>query len=108
MRNVDDIMKGLPAKRRAKIEEAVRRKVAAVQLQQAREGQGVTQEELATKLHMTQPALSRFERRPDVRVSKLARYVHAMGGELEITATFPGGGAKRAKKVRLFTAGAGA
>jgi len=100
MRNIEDIMKSIPAKRRAKIEESVRRKVTAIRLQQARESQGVTQEQLADKLHMTQPALSRFERRPDVRVSKLARYVHAIGGELEISVTFRG--AKKGRKVMLF------
>jgi hypothetical protein len=48
---------------------------------------------------MTQSEVSRLERRPDVRLSTLKRFVEALGGEVEIFATFGD------KRVRLRAAG---
>lgn len=105
MRNLDELMKTLPAKRRTAIEQHARQKVAALRLQQAREMQGVTQQQLAARLHITQPALSRMERREDVLVSNLMRYAAALGAGVEITLTLakqPND--KRARKIRLLSA----
>jgi hypothetical protein len=38
-----------------------------------------------------QPAVAKLERRADMYVSNLRRYVEALGGTLEITAHFPDG-----------------
>ena len=38
---------------------------------------------------MTQGEVSRFERRSDVRVGTLQRFVRALGGSLEFVARFP-------------------
>ena len=89
MKPFNDFIKKLQPVRRNRIEAAVRHKVAAIRIQQARETLGVTQEELAGRLHMSQPALSRFERRPDVRLSTLARYAEALEGHLEIVLVVP-------------------
>lgn len=51
----------------------------------------VTQEELAGALGTSQASVSKLERRSDIYLSTLRRYVEAMGGELEITARFPDG-----------------
>jgi len=40
---------------------------------------------------MTQAAVSKMERRTDVYVSTLAKFIQAMGGQLEIRAVFPDG-----------------
>ena len=48
-----------------------------------------TQVELARKLGMVQPSVSRLERQADLYVSTLRRYVEALGGRLEINAVFP-------------------
>ena len=37
-----------------------------------------------------QPAVAKLEKRTDMHVSNLRRYVEALGGTLEITARFPG------------------
>ena len=47
---------------------------------------GATQVDAASRAEMTQSELSRIERRSDHLVSTLKRYVHALGGELEVTA----------------------
>ena len=50
---------------------------------------GKTQVELAELLDVTQGAISQLEGRHDVLVSKLAKYVRALGGDLELVARFP-------------------
>ena len=89
MKSFSDFLKKLPAGRRTKIAANVSRKVAVIRLQQAREQVGVTQEELAERLHMSQPALSRFERRPNITMNVLQRYVEALGGKLEVNVLLP-------------------
>jgi DNA-binding XRE family transcriptional regulator len=51
----------------------------------------LTQEALAAALGTSQASVSKLERRRDISLSSLRRYVEAMGGELEITARFPEG-----------------
>ena len=60
-------------------------------LQELRERQQVSQIAVADKLGVRQPTVSKIERREDVNVSTLRRYVNALGGELHITARFPDG-----------------
>jgi hypothetical protein len=43
------------------------------------------------KLGIKQATVSKIERRADLYVSTLARFIEAMGGELEIRAVFPEG-----------------
>jgi transcriptional regulator with XRE-family HTH domain len=106
MKPFSDFLKKLPAARRARINEAARGKIAAIRIQQAREQLGVSQEDLADRLHMSQPALSRFERRPDVRLSTLARYAEALHGHLEVTLVVPkrqrGKGRSSPKRIALM------
>jgi transcriptional regulator with XRE-family HTH domain len=58
-----------------------------------------TQEQLAETLNVDQAAISKLERRTDVYVSTLRRYIEAMGGRLEMRAVFPEG------EVRIETFG---
>jgi len=74
----------------------LRKDMALNELRAARE---ITQEHLATLLHVNQAAVSKMERRTDTYVSTLAHFIHAMGGELEIYARFPEG-AVRIKQFR--------
>ncbi len=103
MRNIDDFVKTLPKHRRDKVERAASEKIAALRLQQAREHAGISQEELAKRMDMSQPALSRVEHRADVRISTIVRYIEAMGGGVEITALLPAGKGKPHKRIKLFT-----
>ena len=54
-------------------------------LRQAREAAGLTQEEVARRLHTQKSAISRIENHAeDVRLSTLRRYAKAIGADLQI------------------------
>jgi DNA-binding XRE family transcriptional regulator len=63
----------------------------ALALAQLRKRCAMTQEELAEKLAIGRPAVCKLERRADMHVSNLRRYIEALGGTLAITAHFPDG-----------------
>ncbi len=46
---------------------------------------------IAGTMEMTQGEVSRLERRSDLRISTLVRYVTALGGRLELQARIPKG-----------------
>jgi transcriptional regulator with XRE-family HTH domain len=80
--------KAFTAEQRREIRRKAKAKVAAIRLQRLRENCQVTQEELAAEMGLTQAALSKLERRPNVTIANLQRYVEALGGRLEIRAVF--------------------
>jgi transcriptional regulator with XRE-family HTH domain len=86
-----DLTKRLPAARKARIEEKAAALNTALALHELRKARAVSQEELAKKLAVGQPAVAKIERRSDMYVSNLRRYVEALGGTLEITARFSDG-----------------
>ncbi len=75
---------------RERVDRRVRETLLEMSLQELRQHvTGVTQTELAELMKVTQGAISQLERRHDVLLSKLAHYVHALGGELQLIARFP-------------------
>ena len=64
-----------------------------------RQDRELTQKELAEILEVRQSAVSKLEHQEDVLIQTLARYVRALGGELEIRAKFP----DREVTLRQFT-----
>lgn len=59
-------------------------------LRALRQSTGRTQGEVARAIEMTQPQLSRVEARRDHLMSTLRKYVHALGGEVEVVAVVDG------------------
>lgn len=56
-----------------------------VMLKQAREKAGITQEELAKKLHTKKSAISRIENHSeDIRLSTLEKFAQALGRHLKV------------------------
>lgn len=70
---------------------AMKATLAEMPLAELRQARQMTQVTLAELLDTSQPEVSKIERRTDVYVSTLRRYVEAMGGTLEIVAQFPDG-----------------
>jgi transcriptional regulator with XRE-family HTH domain len=64
---------------------------SAIPLAEMRRLRSRSQAEMAHALGISQSDVSKLERRADVRVSTLRRYVAALGGELRLTARFPAG-----------------
>ncbi|MCW5237167.1 helix-turn-helix domain-containing protein [Verminephrobacter eiseniae] len=60
-----------------------------MQLQELRKARKVTQVEVAKAMSVEQAAVSKLERRDDMYVSTLRKYVKALGGELKLVASFP-------------------
>lgn len=63
-------------------------------LYELRQARGLSQQQLAEKLRVQQPAIAKLERRTDMYLSTLRHHVEAMGGELEVIARFPDGTVK--------------
>jgi transcriptional regulator with XRE-family HTH domain len=85
-RNLDQIMTDLPTERRTKIKA---RAAELATLKDLRQAVAQTQEELAAALGVGQDTISRLEKRSDMLLSTLRRYIEAMGGKLELVAQFP-------------------
>ena len=64
--------------------------VRAYRLREVREEQGLTQVELAARMHVSQPSVSALERGDLDRagLSTVKAYVEALGGHVEIIAEF--------------------
>jgi DNA-binding transcriptional regulator YiaG len=75
------------AKARAEAEALRLRK--EMDLAEVRRALKLSQEELAQTLQVGQAAVAKLEKRTDMYVSTLRRFIEAMGGELEIVARFP-------------------
>ena len=89
MRSLERVMKkAFTAKDRAEIRRSAKEKAARIKLQQLREARDISQEEIARIMGISQAALSRLERRPNITIGTLQRYIEALGGELEVRAVF--------------------
>ena len=58
-------------------------------LAEVRRAMKLSQEELAAILHINQASVAKMEKRTDMYIGTLRRFIQAMGGELEIVARFP-------------------
>ena len=65
--------------------------IASMPLQELRQARQLSQEQLAKVLNTKQANVSRLERRTDMYISTLRSYIEAMGGKLDIVASFPEG-----------------
>jgi transcriptional regulator with XRE-family HTH domain len=77
--------------RQERIRKRTEEMLAELPLQELRQARALSQQELAEVLGLNQATISKLERRTDMYLSSLRRFVEAMGGELEISARFPEG-----------------
>ena len=89
-KDFDDLLATMSPERRADVERRVE-EIHSSPLYRIRKALQFTQEQVAEELGLGQAAVSRLERRSDMLISTLRRFVGAMGGELEIRARFPDG-----------------
>jgi len=88
-RPFSELRKRMSSERRTRNAEAAKQMLSEMALHELRRARERSQEELARELKVGQPAVAKLERRTDMYVSNLRRYVEALGGSLEITAHFP-------------------
>jgi DNA-binding XRE family transcriptional regulator len=90
-RNFDELRMKMPPESRARVDERVKATLANLALDELRAARELTQQNLAQIFGVSQGSISRLERRTDMYVSTLAKFIEAMGGQLEIRAVFPDG-----------------
>ena len=89
-KTLNDYLQALPKERRAKVEQRAKEILAEeMTLQELRKAIHQSQQKLAQVLKVQQGEISKIEHRTDMYVSTLRDYIQAMGGTLEIIASFP-------------------
>jgi transcriptional regulator with XRE-family HTH domain len=76
-----DVRKDLNVDEQVVAQERLRLRLAIL-----REQLGKSQVELAEILGTSQPNVSQLERSEDLQLSSIARYIHALGGQLQVNA----------------------
>jgi transcriptional regulator with XRE-family HTH domain len=90
-RPFSELTKNFSRERKARVAAKARAIKAEMPLAELRQAREISQVELARSLKVGQPAVAKLEKRADMYVSNLRRYIEALGGSLEITARFPEG-----------------
>ena len=85
-----DLTKNFTPERRARVAAKAAALSEAMTLEELRKARALSQEEVAQTLAVGQSAVAKLEKRTDMHVSNLRRYIEALGGTLEITARFAG------------------
>jgi len=93
---------------RARAQVKAERMMQEMALGELRRALDLTQEELARRLKVKQPAVAKIESRADMYVSTLKSIIEAMGGTLEIRAIFPHGDVRITQFAEARTRGTGA
>jgi transcriptional regulator with XRE-family HTH domain len=90
-RDFKELEEKMPPLARARADAEAKKIMSEMLLSEIRKFAGMTQEEVAAKLGVTQPSLSKLENQDDMQVGTLRRLIEALGGELEIVVHMPGG-----------------
>jgi predicted transcriptional regulator len=83
-----ELTKNFTPARRARVAAKAAALREEMTLEELRKARSLSQEEVAASLTVGQPAVAKLEKRTDMHVSNLRRYIEALGGTLEITAHF--------------------
>jgi DNA-binding XRE family transcriptional regulator len=97
-RSFAELRARLSPEARAKAEAEAQLLGAEMDLAEVRRALKLSQEEIGQTLQIQQGSVAKIEKRADMYVSTLRRFIEAMGGELEIIARFP----DHAVKIRNF------
>ena len=90
MKTLNGKLNELGERRRKKVEARAAELVAEeMSLQDLRRAHRLTQARVGKALKIGQDGVSRLEQRSDLLISTLRNYVEAMGGDLQLIASFP-------------------
>ena len=90
-RSFAELRARMSPKARAEAEAEAQRLNEEMDLSEVRRALKLSQEEIGQTLQINQVSVAKIEKRADMYVSNLRRYIAALGGSLEITARFPEG-----------------
>lgn len=90
-RNFNELAAKMSPESRARSEVRAKEMLGSLPLDELRAAREMTQESLADILGVKQATVSKLERRTDMYISTLSRFIQAMGGTLEIRARFQDG-----------------
>ena len=90
-KNFKDLKARMSPESRARAGARTREMMADMLLGEVRRLVGLTQEDLAKKLGIAQPTLSRLESQDDMQISTLRRLITGLGGSLELLVHLPTG-----------------
>lgn len=90
-RNFKELEEKMSPESGARAEALAKGMMADMLLAEMRKFIGLTQEQLAQTLGITQPSLSKLENQDDMQISTLRRLIEALGGQMEIIAHLPNG-----------------
>jgi DNA-binding transcriptional regulator YiaG len=94
-----DLRKRMTEEARGKAEAEAMRLDEEMDLADVRRALKLSQDEIAQMLQIGQSSVAKLEKRADMYVGTLRRFIEAMGGQLEITAKFHG----HSVKIRNFS-----
>ena len=86
-----ELTKDFTPERRRRVDAKKAELLAEMPLRELRQAMALTQQDLADRLRVNQPAVAKLEQRTDMYISSLRSYIESIGGELRITASFPTG-----------------
>ena len=90
-RNFKELEAKMTPEARERVAARVKETLESMSLDQLRAARELTQEHLAALLRIKQSNVSKMERRMDMYIGTLSKFIEAMGGQLEIRAIFPDG-----------------
>lgn len=89
-RSAKEVFDALPKNRKVRIKKESEKLISEYKsLQEFRRSLGITQLELAEDLSISQVNISKLEKRKDMHLSTLRKYVEALGCHLEIKIKMP-------------------
>ena len=90
-RPFEELTTGFSSDRRRQVDLKKAELLAEMPLHELRRALALTQQDLADRLQVNQPAVAKLEKRTDIYISSLRSYIESVGGELRIVASFPTG-----------------
>ena len=90
-RSFSELEKEMSPERLARSDARVKELQAEMVLAELRKYSGMTQQQMAEILGVSQPSLSKMESQDDMQISTLGKLIAALGGKLELIAHLPKG-----------------
>ena len=79
-----ELAEGFTPERRRRVDAKKAELAAEMPLRELRRAMALTQQDLADRLQVNQPAVAKLEQRTDMYISSLRSYIESIGGQLRV------------------------